>query len=145
MTVGARSIEGAFELFLYRLMAAAALDGSMYEAIEADRRATKQAAVTVLLSSLAAAVGAAGPYGLHLSTFVATTALALVTWVAWAMLMFQLGTRMLPEPQTRATLGELLRTTGFAAAPGLLQAFAILPGMAGRVFVGIWGWMIAAM
>jgi hypothetical protein len=145
MTVSARSIESAFELYLYRLMAAAALDGSMYETIEADRRATKQAALTVFLSSLAAAIGAAGPFGLHFATFCATTGLALITWVAWAMLMFQLGTRLLPEPQTRATLGELLRTTGFAAAPGLLQAFAILPRIAGVVFIATWVWMLAAM
>jgi hypothetical protein len=145
MTVGARSTERSLELFLYRLMAAASLNGSMYEAIEADRRLSSQAAATVLLSSIAAAIGAAGPYGLHVSTFLATTALALVTWIAWAMLMFQIGVRMLPEPQTRATFGELLRTTGFAAAPGLLQAFAILPGMTAPVFVGTWVWMIAAM
>ena len=65
--------------------------------------------------------------------------------VAWAVLMFQIGSRLFPEPQTRVTLGELLRTTGFAAAPGLLQVFARLPGMMMPVFVGTWIWMIAAM
>ena len=145
MPIHASHIEGTLELFVYRLMGAAVLDGSMYEGIEADKRATTQAATTVLLFSVAAGIGATGRYGVHLPNFVGTMALALVTWLAWAMLMFQIGTRLLPEPQTRATFGELLRTTGFAAAPGLLQAFAILPGMVGPVFVGTWIWMIAAM
>ena len=82
----------------------------------------------------------AGPVALGL-----VIALSLVTWLAWAVLMFQIGTRVFPEPQTSATLGELLRTTGFAAAPGLLQVFAVLPGMTIPVFVGTWIWMIAAM
>ena len=78
-------------------------------------------------------------------TFVLTSSVALVTWVAWAMLAFQIGTRLLPGPETSATLGQLLRTTGFAAAPGLLQVFALLPAMAVPVFSVTTAWMFAAM
>jgi hypothetical protein len=145
MAVHARDIEGSFELFLYRLMGAAVLDASMYEGIEADRRASGQAALTVLLASVAAGVGAAGPYGWHLPRIAGVAVLALVAWVAWATLMFYIGARILPEAQTSTTLGELLRTTGFAAAPGLLQAFAAFPRMAAPVFVVTWIWVIAAM
>jgi energy-converting hydrogenase Eha subunit B len=145
MSVHARDIEGSFELFLYRLMGAAVLDASMYEGIEADRRASGQAAATVLLASVAAGVGAAGPHGWQVSRIAGVAILALVAWVAWATLMFYIGTRLLPEPQTSTTLGELLRTTGFAAAPGLLQAFAAFPGMVAPVFVVTWLWVIAAM
>jgi hypothetical protein len=69
----------------------------------------------------------------------------LIMWVAWAVLMHQIGTRLLPEPQTRATLGELLRTVGFAAAPGLLQVFAVFPAVTVPVFAGTILWMFAAM
>jgi hypothetical protein len=137
--------EGVMGLFFYRLMGAAMLDESMYEGIEADRSITGQAAVAVVLSSLAAGIGASGLYGVGLTTFVVFTLLALLTWIAWATLMFQIGTRILPEPQTDATLGELLRTIGFAAAPGLLQVFAIFPWVAVPVFVTSWLWMFAAM
>jgi hypothetical protein len=145
MTLHARDVEGTFELFLYRLSGAAVLDSGIYESIEVDPNATRQAVAVVLLSAVASGIGASGLVGPRLLVLAAISALALVTWLAWGMLMFQIGTRLLPEPQTKATLGELLRTTGFAAAPGLLQVFAILPGMAIPVFVGAWLWMIGAM
>ena len=78
-------------------------------------------------------------------TFASVSTLALVTWVAWAMLTFQDGDARLSRSRHRATLGQLLRTTGFAAAPGLLQVFALLPGMAIPVFVLTTAWMFAAM
>ncbi len=131
--------------FFYRVMGAAMLDGGSFESVEATPRVTWQAAAIVLLSSMAAGVGAGGLYGLHPATFASVSSLALVTWVAWAMLVFQIGTRVLPGPETRATLGQLLRTTGFAAAPGLLQVFALLPGMAIPVFAVTTAWMFAAM
>ena len=132
-------------LFLYRMIGAAMLDAGMYEGIEADRHVTIQAMATVLLSSLAAGVGAAGWFGVHIPTLVGVSLVALITWVAWAMLMFQIGTRLLPEPQTSVTMGELLRTTGFAAAPGVLFVFATLPRMAVPVFVAVTLWMFGAM
>ena len=44
----------------YRAMGAAVLDASTYEGVEAERPATRQAFAVVLLSSLAAGVGAGG-------------------------------------------------------------------------------------
>jgi hypothetical protein len=134
-------------LFLYRLIGASVLDGGMYEGIEADRtrKTTMQAVATVVLSSLAAGFGAGNHLGGRVGAFAAITGLALVTWIAWSMLMFQIGTRLLPESETRADLPELLRTVGFAAAPGLLQVFAVLPRMTLPVFAATGLWMFAAM
>jgi Yip1 domain len=137
--------EAPVGLFLYRLMGAATLDAAMYEGIEADRRVTWQAAAAVVLSSVAAGIGAGGWYGRRLSTFVAVSVVALVTWLAWAVLMHQIGTRVLPGRETHVGLGELLRTTGFAAAPGLLQVFATLPRMVIPIFVVTIVWMFVAM
>ena len=131
-------------LFAYRLFGAALLDASVYEGIEADRGAMTQAIVAVLLSSLAAGIGAAGWEGPHASTLVVMTGIALVTWFAWAVLMYQIGARLLPASDTQTDLGELLRTIGFAAAPGLLQVFAVFPRMMMPVFVVSWIWMFAA-
>jgi hypothetical protein len=138
-------IEGRFALFLHRVSGAIVFDGAVYEDVEADPHATTQAIAVVLLSAIASGIGAGGLIGPRPATLAAITALALITWLAWATLMFQIGTRLLPEPQTEANLGELLRTLGFAASPGMLQIFAILPGMAIPVFTGTWVWMIGAM
>jgi hypothetical protein len=132
-------------LFLYRLMGAAMLDGGMYEGIEHDRRVTRQAAAAVVLSSLAAGLCIRGWYEGGLQVFVFFSAVALITWVAWAVMTYHIGTRLLPGRDTSATIGELLRTTGFAASPGLLQAFGLFPGMAIPVSVVAWSWMFVAM
>jgi hypothetical protein len=123
-------------LFLDRVMRAAMLDRSLYEEVEADRTATGQALAVVVISSLAAGIGSGGWHGILL---------ALVTWAAWALLTYQIGTRILDEPQTRADVGELLRTIGFAASPGWLQAFGALPAVGRWVFATTVLWMLAAM
>ena len=131
--------------FVHHLMGAATLDAATYERIETDRHVTTGAAATVLLSSVAAGIGSSAWMGPDLATIAAVTAIALVTWVAWAVMIFQIGTRIMPGPETSVTLGELLRTTGFAAAPGILQVFAAFPGMTMPVYVMTWLWMLAAM
>lgn len=131
--------------FAYRLLGAVSLDRSTFEALEMDRAATRQAFLVVLLSSLAAGVGAGGWDGPRLSTLAAVTAVALVTWVAWVFLILEVGGQFLPERQTHVTTGELLRTVGFAAAPGLLQVFAYFQDLTIPVFVASWAWMFAAM
>lgn len=130
--------------FLYRLLGAAMLDRSVYEGIEADRSAFPQALAAVLLASAAAGVGVAGWHGPDLGTMAAAAGLALVTWVAWAVLMFQIGGRLMPAAETDTSFPELLRTTGFAAAPGLLQVFAAMPRVTIPVFVIAWIWTFAA-
>lgn len=131
-------------LFGYRLMGAALLDRAMYEGIEADRNALGQALAVVLLSSLAAGVGVAGWRGPDIGLVLSVAAISLVSWVAWAMLMLQIGGRLLRTSQTRTSLTELMRTIGFAASPGLLQAFGAFPRVTGLVFAIAWIWMFAA-
>lgn len=131
-------------LFGYRLMGAALLDRSVYEGIEADRGALGQALATVLLSSLAAGIGVAGWQGPSLGTVVLVASVALVTWVAWATLMFQIGGRLLRTADTQTSQTELMRTIGFAASPGLLQAFGAFPRVTLLAFAISWIWMFAA-
>jgi hypothetical protein len=132
-------------LYLYRLFGAMALDPDMYEGIEGDRSVTGQAVLTVVLASIAAGLGASGWTSVHATAFLTLTAIALVTWVAWAVLICEIGRRLLPEPTTRTNLGELLRTVGFAAAPGLLQVFALLPRVGLAIFAFTVLWMFVAM
>ena len=130
--------------FFYRMMGAAVLDRSIYEGIEADARAGRQALGVVLLASIAAGIGASGAAGLRPSLLLGVAAMALVGWMAWAALILQIGGRYLPGRATVTNLGELLRTVGFAASPGVLLAFGlIVPPRVIFLIVGLW--MIAAM
>lgn len=132
--------------FFRRLVGAAMLDIGTYEEVEADRTATAQALAVVVCSSLAAGIGARGMNGgsATLAFFASASVIALLTWAAWALLMFQIGSRLLPASETRVDPGELLRTLGFAATPGLIQVFGVLPGARSAVFVLAVVWTLAA-
>ncbi len=125
-----------------RMLRAAKLDVQLYEEVEADRGAMGQAMTVVVLSAVAAGVGSGGA---GLSAIVLGTIAALVGWYVWAFLTYFIGTRLLPEPQTRADHGELLRTIGFSSTPGVLRVFGIIPGLMSPVFLVTGLWMLVAM
>ena len=123
--------------FTGRMLRAAKLDVNLYEEVEADTGGTPQAMTVVVLGSVAAGVGAGGAgLGVMLMVVVA----ALIGWFVLAYLTYWIGTRLLPEPQTSATHGELLRTIGFANSPSILRALGVIPGLRDIVFLvtGIW-------
>ena len=120
-----------------RMLRAAKLDVNLYEEVEADTGGTRQAMAVVVLGSVAAGVGAGGgSLGLILMVVVAS----LIGWFVLAYLTYWIGTRLLPEPQTSATHGELLRTIGFASSPSILRVLGVIPGVRDIVFLvtGIW-------
>ncbi len=126
-----------------RMVRAAKLDPHLYEEVEADKTALGQAMGVVALASIAGGVGSGGLGGL--SGFFIGTAAALIGWFVWAALTYFIGTRILPEPNTRADLGELLRTIGFASSPGLLRVLGLIPGVTSIVFLISGIWMLVAM
>ncbi len=126
-----------------RMLRAAKLDAQLYEEVEADRSAMGQSVAVVVLSALAAGIGSFAEGGMG-GVFFGTIA-ALAGWYVWAFLTSFIGTRFLPEPQTKADLGELLRTIGFSSSPGLIRVFGIIPGLAGLVFAVAAIWMLIAM
>ncbi len=131
--------------FTERMIGAAKLDVQVYEEVEADTGATRQAMGVVLLSSVAAGIGSAGVGAGGFGGVVVGGIAALIGWVAWAAVTSLIGTRLLPEPQTRSDVGELMRTLGFAQAPGLLRILGIVPGVGPLVFSIVSIWMLVAM
>ena len=112
--------------FANRMVGAARLDRAVYEEVEADTGATGQALGVVALSSVATGIAFGGGLGGLVTGAVA----GVLTWALWAALIYWIGARLLPEPQTRADWGELARTLGFAASPGILRVLAVIPGLA---------------
>lgn len=129
--------------FTDRIIRAAQLDPQLYEEVEADSGSLGEAMKVVLLSSLAAGLGAIGQLGLF--GLVLTTVSALMGWYIWAYLTYAIGTYLLPEARTQADLGQLLRTTGFAAAPGLLRLFGFIPAVGPLIVFAASIWMLVAM
>jgi hypothetical protein len=72
-------------------------------------------------------------------------AMTLAGWFIWAYLIYLVGTKILPEAQTQSDPGELLRTIGFASAPGLIRVLGIIP-LLGTFIAAISSlWMLIAM
>lgn len=126
-----------------RMIRAARLDALLYEEVEADETAFRQAMTVVLLSSLAAGLAMLGQLGVI--GLVINALAALAAWYIWAFVTYFVGTRLLPEPQTSADHGELLRVLGFAATPGLIRVFGIVPALAELSFFVANVWMLATM
>ena len=126
-----------------RMVRAAKLDPQLYEEVEADKSALGQAMGVVVLASVAGGVGGGGLGGL--SGFFIGTVGSLIGWFIWAGLTYLIGTRLLPEPETKADLGELLRTIGFSSSPGLIRVLGLIPGLTGIVFLISGIWMLVAM
>jgi hypothetical protein len=131
--------------FTQRVIGALALDATIYEEVEADQDATTQALTVVLLSSLAAGLGSRGLGGTTWAGVIFIALVSLVAWAAWALVVFEVGARLLPEADTQADVGQLLRTIGFSSAPGLLRILGVMSAATIPVFVVTSIWMLAAM
>ena len=129
-------------VFINRIIRACKLDVSLYEEVEADSSATLQAASVVVLSSIAAGIGS---ISLGASNFLMAPLLSLISWYIWAYLIYLIGTKLFPEPNTKADHGQLLRTIGFSSAPGLIRIFGFTPELMSITFIGAGIWMLVAM
>ena len=129
--------------YIDRIVRAAKLDINLYEEVEADKGAMGQAMGVVVLSSIAAGIGSIGTIGVKGIIIGAIT--ALIAWYVWAYMTYFIGAKILPEPQTKADHGELLRTIGFSSSPGLIRVLAIIPGISGIIFGIASIWMLIAM
>jgi hypothetical protein len=119
-----------------RMMGAARLDVSVYEEVEADSTATGQAAGVVAIVALCSAIGGIG--GGAQGVFSGLIA-ALVGWAIWAGVTYLIGDKVLGGT---ATWGELLRTLGFAQAPGVLFALGVIPLIGGLVSIAVGLWIL---
>jgi hypothetical protein len=128
-----------------RVLGAAPLDPGPYEDVEADEGALGQAMTVVVVAAIAGGIGLAGVGEGDDLGLVGGTIASLLGWFVWAFVVYLVGTRLLPGPDTQADLGQLLRTTGFAASPGIIRILGIVPGIGGLVMAVAARWQLAAM
>ncbi len=128
--------------FTQRIIGAATLDVRTYEEIEHDRNATGQAAGVVAIAAVASAIGALGPAGG--SPLIGGTITAFVGWAVWAGVTLAIGSWLFGGT---ADMGEMLRTLGFANAPGILYILGVVPflgaSLGGLIGLIVWPWMLA--
>jgi hypothetical protein len=129
--------------FVERAIGAAKLDAATYEEVEHDGSAMGQAAALIVLASLAAGVGMIDELGV-LGVLLGAV-ITLVAWSLWAVITLLVGTRLLPAPQTEADFGQLFRTLGFSATPGVLQIAAVIPVAGTLIAFAASLWQLAAM
>ncbi|ADH86258.1 YIP1 family protein [Desulfurivibrio alkaliphilus] len=125
-----------------RIIRAGKLDHELYREVKEDPEALGPALNVVLLSSLAAGIGS---LQLGIIGFVTGTAAAFAGWLVWTLIIYLVGSKILPEARTRTSLPQLLRVAGFASAPGILRLLAGIPYLGGLVIFAASLWMLTAM
>ena len=121
-----------------RMLGAATLNIDTFEEVEADETATTQAAVVVGMVAVASTIGAAGEGG---TSLLLAPVAQIIAWLIWAGVTYLIGTKVF---KGTATWGELLRTLGFAQAPGILYLFAVFPVLGGSIRFAVGIWMLVA-
>jgi len=122
-----------------RMIGASRLDPLTYEQVEADRSSTAGAVLVVIVSSVAAAIGSGSR---DLASVISAVVLLLGAWVIWVGLTYFIGARLLPGPETQVDIGEVLRTTGFSASPGVLRILGLIPAVGLPIFIVVTIWML---
>jgi len=128
---------------MFRRMAGAArLEAATYEEVEADKSATWPAVAIAVVSSLAITIGDFHPGD---TDVLVRFGAGLTSWIVWLFFVWLVGVKMIPEPETRSDLGELVRTTGFGSTPGLFRILGLIPIVGWLIVIAAWLWTLASM
>lgn len=124
-----------------RMVRAARLDADLYAEVEGDRKANRQAAAVVFLAALAGGLGSSQAP----AAVLANALIEVVVWLIFAWIVYAVGARLLPEPQTDTQLGAVARALGFSHAPLLLQVLGVVTPLRGLVLLTAGVWSLVAM
>lgn len=126
-----------------RVVGAMSLKASTFQEIEQDPAAMGQAVGVIVLAAVSAGIGNLF-YG-GLTGIVAGVVTSLIAYGVWAVVVWLIGTKVMPDPATKADFPETFRTIGFAAAPGIFGIITVIPILGWLIMAVIWVWQIAAM
>ena len=130
------------KLFLNRIYRSIKIDPEVFEEVQKDKNATIGAAIVVVLSSLAAGIGASH---LGMVNFFLAPVLSLISWFVWAYIVYFVGVKLFPDLKTKTTHVALLRSIGFSSAPGIIRIFGFNQDLMTVTFIGSAFWMLACM
>jgi hypothetical protein len=128
-----------------RMIGALQADVKTFTEIEADQGAMGQAVTVIVIAGVASLIGnffragvIAGVLGLIAS---------LLGYALFSFLVFLIGTKLMPEPATKADFNEAFRVIAFAASPGVFNVLALIPFLGPLIsfLVAIWSLVIAVV
>jgi hypothetical protein len=117
-------------------------DVATFEEIEHDPNAMGQAVAVIVIAGVAAMIGNIFRSGFSGGIF--ALIMSLIGYAVWAVMVTVIGTKLMPEPTTKADFAETFRTIAFAASPGVFYVIAIIPflGPLLSVLISIWSLVI---
>ena len=130
-----------------RMIRAARLEADLYEEVEADRTASNDALIVVIIVAVCNGIGAAlglliaGAAGRAPGALIGEIVGAVVGWLIWSYLTYFIGTRLF---HGRATPGEMLRTIGFSHSPGVLNILGFIPFLGPLIRLVVAFWLLVA-
>ncbi|HEX2184375.1 MAG TPA: Yip1 family protein [Chloroflexota bacterium] len=138
---------------LQRMIRAARLEPDLYEEVESDRTAMRDAAIVVVIASIASGIGQAltaatvapGIEGMPRThpvvALLAGVIGGLLGWLIWSYVTWFIGTKLFSGS---ATPGELMRTLGFANTPNIFSILAFVPGIGPLLIFAAGVWSLVA-
>jgi hypothetical protein len=128
-----------------RMIGAMQADVKTFTEIEADPKAMGQAVTVIAIAGVAALIGNIFRAGIVAGVIGLIG--ALLGYAVFSLFVYLIGTKVMPEPATKADFNETFRVVGFAASPGVFNVLAIVPylGPLISLLVGLWSLVIAVV
>jgi len=142
---------GCMSQLVDRMIRAAKLDVNLYEEVEADKTALPQALLVVVIANVAIGFGSAlailwdGEALTFLWALLWGIIGGIIGWLIWSLIVYLIGVTLFKGPETESNYGELLRTIGFSASPGVIGILSFIPFLGWIIAFVVQVWMLVAM
>jgi len=134
--------------FIFRMVRAAKLDVKFDEGKEDYKVNNLQACLCVILTSLATSTGFgiawifkwAGLWSIWVLLIILIY--SIFAWLLFSFFTYFIGNRLIKSPDNKVTFGELSRTIGFSASPGVFGFFVFIPTVGVFIWLGATIWAL---
>lgn len=128
-----------------RMIGAMKADVKTLNEIEADPNAFTQAIIVIVIAGVASLIGNIFRSGIAVG--IVSLIGRVLAYALFSLLVFLIGTKVMPEPTTKSDFNETFRTVGFAASPGIFYVLAIIPflGPLISLLIALWGLVIGVI
>jgi hypothetical protein len=123
-----------------RMAGAMQADVKTFQEIEADPMAVGQAVAVIVFAGVASLIGNIFRHGAIYG--VKSLIVTVLLYALWSLVIVLIGTKVMPEPATKADFNEGFRVIGFTASPGVFNILAIIPFLGPLISFAIWIWMV---